>query len=163
MNGIHDVDEVLHITALEPAEVYCNYDTFGAPVDVEDFAVANITFQNGAIGSMEVSSCTDGLPNKNPPRMNKIYGEEGSIVVGDSLWLQTHDPTEDDPAKEWHEVGLDGEEVPSEEPATAFIRQFLRSLRKSREPPVTREECRQTMAFMQAAYKSGRLGEPVEV
>ena len=53
--GIHYID-LLRYLAGDIKKVFCRMGTFGAKIEVEDSAVANVEFNSGAIGSLEVTT-----------------------------------------------------------------------------------------------------------
>lgn len=163
MNVIHDVDELLYISDLEPHRIYCESDTFDAPNGIEDLVSATIRFENGGIGSIEASTCVDAVPNRNPVRHNKIYGSEGTIVLDDELWLQTHERTEFGPPEEWHHLTFEAK-PDTATPGREFIAEYATAIRNDARPPSPGLDSRQVLSLLEAAYESRDKNEvtPVE-
>src|SRR5439155_546532 len=61
MNGIHYLDWLLWLTGVDVTEVHAYQQTNGAGVDVENGASLLLAFENGAIATVNVSSCVRGL------------------------------------------------------------------------------------------------------
>ena len=53
--GIHHIDLLRYLFG-EVKTVNCKMKTFGAKIEVEDSAVANLEFQNNSIGTLEVTT-----------------------------------------------------------------------------------------------------------
>lgn len=158
MTNVHDVDLTMHLTGLEPARVSVEFDTFDAPAEVEDFLSAVVRYENGAIGTVETSSCIDAVPEVDTPRENYVYGREGTVVVSDPLWYCQRG----DRGSTWHRETFDRSRGPLHEPVAVFNR-FARAVRRDASPPAPGREFRRVLEFIRTAYESGREGETVAV
>lgn len=74
--GIHGVDLLLHLVG--DARVLCTKNkTHFHNIEVEDLSVAMLEFENGALGVIEASTCS----NPGFERRLEITGTEGSVVL----------------------------------------------------------------------------------
>ena len=76
--GIHYIDLLRHLVG-EVNKVYCKMETFGSKIEVEDSAVANIEFNSGAIGTLEVT--TAARPSDYEATISLI-GTKGVAKIG---------------------------------------------------------------------------------
>lgn len=131
-------------------------------IEVEDLAVAALSYANGALGVMVGSTCT--IPGK-PARL-EVYGEKGSIII------------EGDAVKEWNldapnPVDQSGERIdassnPSsgimEEWIEAHIEQIedvLKASEEDREPVLNGVEARRAVELVLAIYRSSDTRQEV--
>lgn len=160
-NNVHDIDEMRYVTGLQSEQVFSQYDSFVSPVEVEDHVVVTVRYENGAIGTIESSSCLDIVPGNSTEWSSRVYGERGTICFGDSLHVYTTVDTEFGEPDTWHEV--DVERRSALDRSVEFFESFSAALIDGREPPVTGEDGRAALETVLAAYRSGRLDEPVEL
>ena len=155
MNLVHDIDRLRYITGLEAVRVYSEYDTFATDVEVEDFLSVVIRYDNGAIGSIDGSSCAKGRESFG----NRIYGMEGQIIVGNPLRVYTTKSVEGLAANKWNEIRM-------EEPYDSrvrFIEEFAEAVLEGKQPPITGYDGKATLAIIVGAYKSGETNVPVNL
>jgi predicted dehydrogenase len=155
---IHDINTVRYLTGLEARRVYAEYGTFVTPVEVEDLAFVTMRYDNGAIGSIEGSSCIKG----NGMMLdvgNYIYGSAGQIVQSDTLRVYTTEDIPGVPTGVWHEVGRPHT---NPEGRVRVMEGFATAVLKHRPLPVSGQDGRAALAIALAAYKAGEHGRPVE-
>ena len=156
MNAVHNIDLLRFITGLKPVRVYAEYDTFATPVEVEDWISVVVRYENGAIGSIDASSCARGRGISG----DRIYGKEGQIVLGNPLRVFTRLEVEGLKPGEWSEIKL---EQPKD-PRTLYVEGFAEAVLSGAEkPPVTGEDGLEALKLILAAYKSGETKQPVEI
>lgn len=156
-NGIHNIDGMRYLTGLDAERVACEYDTFATPVTVEDFCVATVRYENGAIGLIETSSFLQDAPPEESVRSDRVYGTNGEIVVGDPVRIRTNAETDLGDGETWHQVPLD-----DLQPAgVRLIEEFADSILTDTAPPVTGEDGRTALELVVAAYTAGSEGETV--
>tara|TARA_Y100001935_G_scaffold243995_1_gene235975 strand:+ start:295 stop:1371 length:1077 start_codon:yes stop_codon:yes gene_type:complete len=76
--GIHHIDLLRYLFG-EVKTVNCKMKTFGAKIEVEDSAVANLEFQNNSIGTLEI---TTAARPKDYEASISIIGSKGLAQVG---------------------------------------------------------------------------------
>ena len=158
MNTVHDLNTLRYVTGLEASRVYCEYDTFITPVEVEDYIVLTIRYQNGAIGILEAGSAIAG----GDPRgaVNRIYGERGQVILSQPPQIFIREPWDDLPVGEWYEMPVDEE---ASRGRKAMIEGFAQAVLEDTEPPVRAWDGRAALEIIVAAYESGRRHQPVEL
>ena len=161
--SIHGVDLLQYL--MGPVESLHAYtDNLVRDIEVEDTAVVNLKFKNGALGVMEATTCAY------PPQLMKveIYGERGTVLTeGEDM----------DNIVKWE---FEGEKVPertkeksvsgsgvsptsiSKEGHERQIRDIVEAIEEDREPKVNGEEGRKAIEIILAAYESAKTGKVVE-
>ncbi len=159
------------------AEVYGQWANLNHPyIEVEDTALAIVTFKSGAIGNIVLSN------SQKPGIYGKIHihGENGASVgaqtEGGSMFIAGMAPITEPPVNDlWT---IPGEEDALEsfnredkvlfeqvDPMVYFIRlqieEMLEALEQGRPPLVTGEEGRRTVELFTAIYRSARDNRPV--
>jgi UDP-N-acetyl-2-amino-2-deoxyglucuronate dehydrogenase len=156
-NAVHNIDGLRFLTGLYVERLSCEFDTFATPVDVEDFCVVTLRWDNGAIGVIETSSFLEDGPREETLRGDRVYGTDGELVVAEPVRVRTNESTPLGPGEEWHRVPVD-----TLEPAgLRLIQDFVDAIRNDTEPPISGEDGRDALAIVQAAYRAGREGEAV--
>jgi UDP-N-acetyl-2-amino-2-deoxyglucuronate dehydrogenase len=157
MNSVHDIDYMRYVTGLEAKRVYSEYGTFLTPVEVEDFINVVIRYANGAIGTIEGSSCIAESPSAKTIRGNRIYGSEGEIIVSNPLWVRLTKGSEFGEAGKWNEVKLESKG----KGINRYFDGFVEAVLSGGTPPVTGEDGRKALEIIVAAYQSGLKSAPV--
>lgn len=129
-------------------------------IEAEDNAVAIFKYKNGAIGVFEASTSIQ------PPQDRKveIYGEKGTAILkGDTCQLKLPGDKEsgDEP----------GKSVGAESPLAGMTYanhklqydQILKAILQDDKPPVDGEESLQSLAVVEALYRSSEEGRPVMI
>lgn len=156
-NAVHNIDGMRYLTELDAKRIACEYDTFSTPVDVEDFCVATVRYENGAIGLIETSSFLEDAPREESVRGDRIYGTEGELVIGDPVRIRTNTETDLGDEETWHRISTD-----DLRPAgVRFIEDFIDCIRTDSEPPVTGEDGRKALELIVAAYTAGSEDQAV--
>ena len=60
MNLCHHLDALFFVTGLKAGRVFCESDRFAAPGDVEDQVALTVRMREGAIASVDASTCAPG-------------------------------------------------------------------------------------------------------
>lgn len=158
-NAIHNIDGMRYLTGLDAERVACEYDTFATPIDVEDFCVVTVRYENDAIGLIETSSFLQDAPYEESIRGDRIYGTEGELVVGNPVRIRTNAETDLGDGETWHQISPE-----DLRPAgVRFIEDFAASVLSDTEPPVTGEDGRKALELVTAAYTAGSKGETVSL
>ena len=152
MNTVHDLNTLRFMTGLEVVRVYCEYDTYTTPVEVEDYVAVTYRYNNGAIGTLEAGSAIRG---RDPVGAhNRIYGEEGQIILGNPPTIFLTERRAGLQAGEWQE--LPAPPRGKEGSRTAMVEGFAGAVLAGQPPPVRGEDGRAALEIVVAAYQSGR-------
>ncbi len=154
-NGTHAIDLVLSLAA-DWQEVSAFTATVGHDIEVEDVAMANVRFGNGAIMSLGASTVS--------PRQNttiRLDFEEGTVEVNAEYRYTTENwaftPRPDRPA------GAPWTNVP--DVGSSHAAQFatmVDALQAGEQPPASLDEVRPTVEFLASMYKSAATGRTVK-
>ncbi|MBV7332058.1 hypothetical protein KFU94_28285 [Chloroflexi bacterium TSY] len=128
--------------------------------DVEDMIVVTMRYEGGAIGSLEAGSAMFGRnPTPGQREINRIYGENGQIVLSARPSIYITQPYGDFPVGEW---------FPASEPPTEslsgrslMIEHFAQAIVADTAPPVSGWDGRAALEIALAAYQSGKQESPV--
>ncbi len=152
MNAVHDLNTVRFVTGLEAQHVFCEYDTYATPVEVEDYLVATYRYTNGAIGTLEAGSAIRG---RDPSReSNRIYGTTGQIVFGNPPQVFVTKATSGLTAGTWQDVPIPQGARSGDR--AAIVDGFAQAVLTGQAPPVRGEDGRAALEIIVAAYRSGR-------
>lgn len=182
--GVHTVDLLQWLTG-GVASLYAQTRTAAHErIEVEDVAVAALTFENGAVGTLTATTAAwDGFPVK-----IDIYGTEGvAILEGDSLKLLKLKSGEEYKSEEAAvhalSVAKGGTASVKEEASTrlevasggsaaalgavwgdahrAQIEDFMRAIRTDTKPLIDGRAGRKPLEIIFGVYRSSRSGQPV--
>ncbi len=156
MNAIHDFNTLRFLTGLEVDRVYGQYGTYSTPVEVEDLAFAVLTYNNGAIGSVEAGSAIRGGPMG--LEGDRVFGTEGQVILGRETRLYSVKGAERIPAGEWTTIAV---EQPSDR--YRIVEGFATALLEGRRPPVSGYDGLKALEIVEAIYRSGECGAPVDL
>lgn len=166
--GIHTIDLLIHLVG-EPAVVSALQGPITHQrIEVEDNLCASVRFQNGAIGTIEVStSCSPGFPRK-----VEISGDKGTICIEDNRivrWEFDENLPEDiDVVGKFNgvaaSVGGAADPMAIETRGhTLIVEDFVRSVREKRKPFIDGMEGKKAVDFVCAVYDSIRTGNLVRL
>ncbi len=160
MNLVHTIDYLRFITGLEIDSVASNYDTFKTRVEVEDYLVAIMRYDNGAIGATRTATFVEGKTPPGTGEGDRIIGLKGQIWMGqEALDLFVTEPYGDYEAGKWHHIT-------TADPwggRTELINDFAKAVLAGKTPPVTGTDGRKALEACLAAYKSGATGQFVKL
>ncbi len=166
--SIHAIDLLLWLMG-PVASVQALMATLGHErIEVEDTAIANVEFQNGAVGVIEGSTCVyPGFYKR-----IEIAGNRGSLVlVQDRLesWNMM-DETEEDTAIREKFAGAVKTGGGAADPANVSfeghrkqIRDVIDAVQNRRTPFVDAVEARKAVALILAIYESAKTGKRIEL
>ena len=150
VNGAHSFDRLRWLMGSEISEIFAYAETYDPRKTVEDSTVVALRFANGAMGTTVHSWVTD-LPVPFKCDLD-IHGTGGAIRIDswNSLefsnaghtWVQRRE--RDDMFQK--EIG-----------------EFVSAILEDRDPCLTGEDGRRSLACVQAAYESARTGKPVRL
>ncbi len=156
--GIHWIDLMTYITESPVVEVQAMTDVVGgAPIDVEDLALVNLRFANGAYGSL-----VSGYLLDKPYQLDlSLWGSNGWLRFGAS----------DRHLLEWHSTSPDPGDVPDRRIAysgpdfanyTPWIERTLRAC-LGEAAPITGVEALTALRVVHAAYESAATGRTIRI
>jgi predicted dehydrogenase len=158
MNGIHFLDSFLMLAGEKPVEVSASHSTLATPEnEVEDTLAMWIRFANGALATVQVSSCSMGM-TQNGPQM-RLYGQDGSLSLGrpDQVFTERaglgYDPGR------WQTF----DPLPAMKPmGVEMVERFASGVR-SGEMEISGREGLKVQAVIEAAYRSMRESRPIRL
>jgi predicted dehydrogenase len=166
--GVHYVDLLQWM--MGPVDrVFARCTTAAHEIEVEDIAIALVTFHNGAVGSLVVSTAAyPGLPER-----LEISGTNGTaiVVAGQLKLCELKGGSRDDApyGRQVEDPGVIARSA-ADEPAAlaetahaAQIEDFVRSVADGRPPAVTGDEARKALEIILAIYESARSGTEVRL
>ena len=159
MNVSHIIDLMYHITGLKAKSVYAEYGTFATKVEVEDMIVANLRYDNDALGLIQTSSTAHG----NGEVTHRIYGTEGQLNIGSIGEVCKIYTTKDIPGIEkgkWFDMPFTPLADMWGGPRINYFREFSDAILNKKKIPVPAEEGFVSFEICLAAYKSGEEKKP---
>lgn len=159
---IHHVDLLRHLCG-DVARVNATLRTFGAEIEVEDTAVATLSFASGAVGSLEAT--TAARPDDFEASLS-IVGSKGLAQIGgiavNELQIFTPDPAAC-AANSEDFVGIKGHGAVYGYGHTEMYRDIAAFFQDSTPYPVDRADCLETLKLLHAFYRSDETGGWVDV
>lgn len=164
--GVHGVDLLLWIMGSPVKTVFAKAEAKVRDIEVEDTAVAVLTFENGAYGVIEgTTSCNPGEPTT-----FALHGDRGTIIFGDQglvKWAVA--PSRDEVAKpvevEVQDQALLGSSADPKAVAVQghrfHVDDLAQAIRQNKKPFVTVEEARAAVELILAIYESAKTGKEV--
>lgn len=150
VNGAHSFDRLRWLMGSEIVEVFAYAQTYDSRKTVEDSAVVALRFANGAMGMTVHNWVTD---IKAPFKCDlDIHGTEGAIRI------DTWNSVEFSNAHHTWRQRRERDDMFEKE-----IGEFVSAIVQEREPCVTGEDGRRSLACVQAAYESARTGKRVRL
>lgn len=154
--GIHHIDLLRHLGG-EVRRLNATLRTLGADIEVEDTAVATMTYATGAVGVLEVT--TAARPDDFEASLS-IVGSKGLAQLGglavNELQVFTPDPAA---CAEYSEAIPDAYGFGH----TTVYRNLVADLRGQARFPVDRLDCLNSLKLLHAFYRSDESGDWVEV
>lgn len=162
--GVHQLDQALFVMGHPKvksltAQVYTKFAEVDVPhmqMDVDDFSVAFIRFENGGTLEMEISWASHHDTDEN--RLLQLYGTEG----GARRYLINYAGGPQDLTVYRRRHGALTEEHVVNPPETTSVQaDFIESIRTGKEPLCTAHHGLVTMQILDALYESSRTGREV--
>ncbi|MCK4465463.1 MAG: Gfo/Idh/MocA family oxidoreductase [Bacteroidales bacterium] len=163
--GSHGIDLLLYMMG-DVEKIYAKIDTVAhINIEVEDIAIAILTYKNGAYGRLQTASAT------NPGQGNvfDINGTLGTVVlVEDKITSWAVSDSKETLAKETI-TGIKGKASTAASSASEFpveghikqVKNFISAVRTGEELICSGEEGRRSLQLIAALYESARRGEEV--
>jgi len=142
--------------------VYARMDALVHNIEVEDTLVALLTFESGALGTIESSTAS----HPGTPAKLEFCGDRGTIII------------EADRIHTWSVQGMEAlasgeasDVARAASDATRFgdvghkkqIQEMVRVVQQNTEPMINGPEGRKAVELIEAIYRSARTGEVVEL
>ncbi|MFC1538144.1 Gfo/Idh/MocA family protein [Candidatus Latescibacterota bacterium] len=165
--GIHGIDILQYIMGVEVEKVYAKIATAAHDIEVEDVAIALLTYKNGAFGRIQTSTAV------NPGQGNiiEINGTLGTaILTDDTITGWAVSDSKETPAKD--EIIAESAErsASASNPMDlsmsghiAHVRNFVNAVRNGEELICSGEEGIKSLRIIIALYESARRGEEVSL
>jgi len=154
MNLSHYIDLVRYLTGVEALEVSAVMKASDHEDSVETAVTVGVRYEGGATGSVVGGTDMRGILS----RELRLWGSDGHLAIEPEPRIYTQRAIDGLRPGRWHSFGrLPGSALTR---ATYFSR--LASALDAREPPeVTAGDGLAVQSFIEAAYRSSELGEPV--
>jgi predicted dehydrogenase len=163
--GCHILDLTCYVVG-DLSRIFCQLKNFdkgyrkntyrGYKLDANESAILNVEFQNGAIGTIHTSRWATGHKNDLTLR---VFGNRGGLeltLLPDQSWNQLSLCSEEDVnLAHWKTISC-GKGVEN------FSR-FIRSIRTGKKEEPTFAVGEKIQRYIEACFKSDRLGKPVQV
>ena len=151
------------------AKVSCFINNIVHDYKSEDGAVALLSFENGALGTVDTFFC---VPDNSSKNVLELYGSKGSILAkgtigqapaGEMVAFLEQDSSDYDAQQARSETGGT---VICPEPVNTYqaqIEEFSQAIIDDREPLISGELGLRSQKVLTACYESARLGKAIEV
>jgi len=165
--SIHAVDLLLYLAGqVEEVSARCTR-AMHQNIEVEDTAMAWLSFKSGALGVIQGSTaCFPGEPKR-----IEIKGSSGSATLTDdrpTFWQFADENPRDEALRSWAQEssiggGASDPNAISIEGHRAQIEDFALAISENREPSVSGREARRSVELICAIYESDRTGQTVQL
>ncbi len=157
--GVHCVDLMRWICG-DPVSVFARCGHFARNIEVEDTAVAVVTYASGAVGVIEgTTSVYKGMEHR-----LEFHGETGNILIEGARIVRWETNDGSEPPDDLYTVRGEASANPVDiglDNHTAQIQDFARSILDGRAPLVTGEEARGSVELILGIYQSDQTGSVV--
>jgi L-iditol 2-dehydrogenase len=150
MNACHLLDYVFWLTGSDASDVVAHSATLVQSVEVEDSISMSYRYRNGALGTLEASTCVAG-----PVAFEQtLWGTTGQIWIGPGLRFWSKRVVEGYAAEQCHLV----RDLPRGAERRHYFEAVSQALLDGQEPPITGSEAVRVQAAIEAAYVSADRG-----
>jgi predicted dehydrogenase len=162
--GVHNFDLLRWLAGDEPRRVYARVTSHGDHGIPNLSAMAIVEFAGGATGQLWISMELPGATFPDSQFRSQVVGERGLLdfdgythldMATDGEWRRVWTQPPLDPLDPLDPIRL--------ESFTGQLQEFLDAIREDRPPSVTGEDGRAAVALCEAALRSSRTGQPVEL
>lgn len=154
--GIHYIDLLRHLVG-DVNKVFCKMSTFGSKIEVEDSAIANIEYNSGAIGTLEV---TTAARPKDYEATISLIGTKGVAKIGGlaANIMEIYSPDQSICKK-------NSEKIPDAYGFGHFklYRDVKNDYLNKKKFPVSSKDCIETVRFLNSFYISDEKKKNVSV
>jgi len=153
---IHYLDLLRYLPGREIVEVSCAHATIENPGEVEDTAVMWVRYENGAVGSVNASSCVRGADVVE----FHLWGRDGHLSLTPPYQFYSLRVVDGKRPGQWHEFsGVRGVGQRDVE----YFQRFSDRILRGDPPEVTAEDGLAAQAIVDAAYRSAQSGRAIQV
>lgn len=159
--AIHYLDWLLYLGRERVAEVSARYATLDSNMEVEDTAVLWIRFANGALATLNASTCVPGLYRSDQVLNEfRIWGSDGHLSLTRPFQFFSSRLVDGKHPERWHDL----EPLPRmRAPAVELLERFALGLRAGEPQQITPTDGLRVQAIVDAAYRSSETGMPVSL
>ena len=160
MDAIHTLVWLLYLSDMQVKEVSAHCATLHSTGVVEDSAAMWLTFENGALATVNIASGVQGLRQKKYDC--QMWGTEGYLSLEPPYRHQFYSSRLIDGKRpeRWHSL----EPLPKLlNPDLEYLNRFAQRVIKGEPPEITGEDGLRLQAVIDAAYRSMAEGHPVLV
>ena len=163
---IHGIDLLQWIMGEDAVRVRGQTRRYNRSIQAENYGAALVEFKSGAVGIIEGSAC---IYPANLSETLSVFGERGSAVIGGMTVnkLETWRLADADAVGDTEDTLLNPAE---QDPPTvygfghsALFRDFALAVEQGREPLVSGEKGKKSIAIILAIYKSQKTGAAVDL
>lgn len=158
--GIHTIDQMVWMAGPVAECVYASIQTKLHNMEAEDFAIAVVHYESGAMGVIEGTTCAypDGLPGG-----IQVVGSKGCAAAGGPQFILKYESMEDEPPAEEKpaEAGPHGRRDPLAIGMGGHegqILDFVMAIQEDRQPWVTGRDARVAVDCLSKVYDRYRKG-----
>ncbi len=153
---IHYLDLCRYLPGRDIIKVSCTQSTIENPGDVEDAVSLWVRYENGAVGTVNASSCVRGTELAE----FHLWGRDGHLSLTPPYQVFSLRVVEGMRSGRWHEFsGLPGVSNRDVE----YFQRFAERIQSGDGPDVTAEDGLAVQAIVDAAYRSAQTGQTAEV
>lgn len=156
--GVHGIDMLSWMMG-GIKSVYANCETLAWNIEVEDTAVVNVKFKNGALGVIQ--GTTTAYPGLDT--VFSIHGTQGSVSFGDEDYYYWKLANPDIPKPEiiGSMGGINCQYSTNNFGHTYLVEDMALAVAENRQPMITGEEAKKSVEVILAIYESARTGKEV--
>jgi len=160
MNAIHNLDWLTYLTGMKVREVSAHYATLSSDIEVEDSIVMWLTLENGALATVNASTCVPGFPDGHSLTEWRLWGTEGHISLSKPYQYYSSRMVDGRPPERWHTL-----ELPTNvrDPYTEYLDRFCKAVLEEKTPEITGQDGLRLQTIIDAAYRSSREHRPVRL
>jgi predicted dehydrogenase len=156
--SIHTLDLLIDLMGAVRS-VGAQVETKTHDIEGEDLAVAHLTFQSGALGTLSAGTCL--YPGY--PESITVYGTKGNMVFEGGLIRSCSLPEWKPTANLLNNLTSGSAKLNSIELHQAVIDDFIKSVLEDKEPLVNAKEARKSVALIEAIYKASEKKQIIKL
>lgn len=159
--AIHYLDWLLYLAESRVEEVSAQFATLDGDMEVEDTLVMWMRFDNGALATVNVSSCVPGLYRVDQVLTElRMWGTDGHLSLTEPPQFYSRRLVDGKHPERWHDLAP----LPKlHDPEVEFLDRFAAAIENGREPEISVADGLRVQSVIEAAYESGRTGRPVAI
>jgi UDP-N-acetyl-2-amino-2-deoxyglucuronate dehydrogenase len=157
--AIHYLDWLLYLGREKPVEVSARYETLESGTEVEDSLVMWLRFANGALATLNASTCVPGLYRSDQVLNEfRIWGSDGHLSLSRPFQFFSSKLVGGTHPERWHDLAP----LPRmQAPAIELLERFARNLGNGEPQEIPTSDGLAVQAVVEAAYQSSESGRPI--